>query len=260
MSIRAISPAVDRIDRLSADERWLADAREVADRPGGIVQRTVDMSAALACLDALTRAGARATISHLVLRAAALALARNQNLHRSVSGYLSSMPATVDIGLSAPDLGTAHPVLLRNVDDQPLPALVAATNGAACDARGVEARGATALQRYPWRAPFGPVRRLILRWLERRPWFRRRLAGTFQVVCAPNADVVVPLRFLTGSALGVGRVREEVVVVDGQFEVRSVMSLSLVVDHVAMDGVRAAALLNEITGILEGDELAGEIP
>jgi hypothetical protein len=248
----------DRIDRLSVDERWIADAREVAGHPGGLIQRTVDMTAASAWLDALARGGVRGTVAHLVVRAAALALARNPELQATVCGYWTSIPGTVDIGLSTPDQGTERPVVITAADDKPLPALVAAMDGAIATARDDEKRAIASSRRFRWLAPFGFLRRLLLRWLQERFWFRRRHAGTFQVMCAPTADVVVPLRFYTGSVLGAGRVRDVVVAVDGELEVRRVMSLSLVVDHVAMDGVRASMLLNEITAILEGEELGRE--
>ena len=107
--------------------------------------------------------------------------------------------------------------------------------------------------------PFAFLRRLLLRWLLGTFSFRRRREGTFHVTCASGVDVMAPLRFLGGSALGSGRVREAFVPVEGRIEKRRVATLTLVVDHVAMDGVRAAALLNEIAEVLEGDVLACEM-
>ncbi|MGH7437440.1 MAG: 2-oxo acid dehydrogenase subunit E2, partial [Polyangiaceae bacterium] len=52
--------------------------------------------------------------------------------------------------------------------------------------------------------------------------------------------------------------RDAVVAVDGKPEVRQVVTLTLVVDHVSMDGLRAARLLNAIVEILEDGELALE--
>jgi pyruvate/2-oxoglutarate dehydrogenase complex dihydrolipoamide acyltransferase (E2) component len=237
------------------DERWLADARDVAGHPGGLVQRTVDMTAAGAWLDA---PGIRGNASPLLVRAAALALARNPTLHETVCGYTTFAPGTVDIGLSTPNEGAQLPVVIRGADDKPLPALLAAMDEALAAARDEQRRADARFRRLAWLAPFAFMRRFLLRRLHDRFSFRRRHAGTFQITFSPNADVVVPMRFYTGSVLGAGRVREAVVAGDGGLEVRRVMSLSLVVDHVAMDGVRAATLLNGITSILESGELGRE--
>jgi hypothetical protein len=94
--------------------------------------------------------------------------------------------------------------------------------------------------------------------MQKRFWFRRRAAGTFQVTFAPTADVVVPMRFYPGSTLGAGRVRDVVVAVGARVEVRRMMTLTLVADHVAMDGLRASTLLNEIAAVLEGGDLGAE--
>ncbi|MGH7272522.1 MAG: 2-oxo acid dehydrogenase subunit E2 [Polyangiaceae bacterium] len=246
--------AADRFTALSADERWLVDAGKVANAPGGVVLRTVDMTAAIACLDRLTRSGLPATPAHLVVRAAALVLTRNPELHATVCGYRTSTPGAVDVGLTADDLPGWRPVVLRGADQHPLPALVRALNDA-ITAAPREERAAGHLMRL---VPFGLLRRFVLRWLQRRFWFVRRLDGTFHVTYVPGADVFVPLRFYTGSALGVGRVHEIATARRGRIEVRRVVSLALVVDHVALDGMRAATLLKEIADILEGGELGRE--
>jgi hypothetical protein len=74
----------------------------------------------------------------------------------------------------------------------------------------------------------------------------------------PTVDSSVPLQFYSGSILTFGRPRDTVVVVDGRPAIRPMLTLSLCVDHVAMDGVRAATLLNAITAVIESDELPHE--
>jgi len=51
--------------------------------------------------------------------------------------------------------------------------------------------------------------------------------------------------------LGVGRITEELALVRGQVEVRSVMMLSLTIDHRVVDGAPAAAFLDTVRGYLE---------
>jgi 2-oxoacid dehydrogenase/acyltransferase catalytic subunit len=248
----------DRIESLSLDERWFADARTVAEAPGGFLERMVDMTAATSWLATLHEAGLPATVTHLIVRAAALALARNPDLHQTVCGYRKLIPGSVDIGLTTPGPTTYAPVVLAAVDEQPLEVLIPAMDAALASARERERRTLGSLRWLRWLAPFGFLRRFLLRLAQKTFWFRRRMAGTFQVSFAPTADVVVPLRFYTGSALGAGRVRDLVVAVGGQLEVRRMMTLTLIADHVAMDGVRVGTLLNAIAAILEGEELGRE--
>ena len=88
--------------------------------------------------------------------------------------------------------------------------------------------------------------------------YRRKIVGTFQVTGVPTVDAAVPLQFYSGSILAFGRPRDAVVAVDGKPEVRQVVTLTLCVDHVSMDGLRAATLLNAIVDVLESGELALE--
>jgi pyruvate/2-oxoglutarate dehydrogenase complex dihydrolipoamide acyltransferase (E2) component len=244
----------DRYDALSAPERWMSDARHMVSVPGGLVQSKVDMTQATASLQALRAAGIAATFAHLVVRAVALALARNPGLYQTVCGYRRLTTARVDIGLTMSGLDTTVPVVLADADQKPLPALVAAVEEAVGAARAKEER----LRRLVLWVPFGFLRR----WLLRR-WYaafssRRRLAGTLEVSCDTNADIVVPLRFYTDAVLSAGRVRDVVVVVDGEPAIRPLAWLTLCVDHVAMDGMRGAALMRSVKEILESDELITE--
>jgi hypothetical protein len=250
----------DRIESLSNVERWFADARTVIDQPGGYLERLVDVTWATSWFVAQRAAGLPVTIAHLLVRAAAIALARKPELHQTIGGYRILTPGTVDIGLSVVESASYLPVVIEAVDEKPLPVLVPAIDGAVAAAREAETRTLARLRWLSWLAPFGFLRRLLLRWAQKTFRFRRKVAGTFQVSFTPLADLVVPLRFYSGSALAAGRVRDLVVAVDGRLEIRQVVTLVLVVDHVAMDGVRCATLLNEIAAILEGEDLAREVP
>lgn len=249
-----MNPASDQIDDLSAGERWVFDAQRVLASPGGFMQGVVDMTHANAALQALRERNVAATFTHLVVRAAALALSRDPKLYQMVCGYRRLTARSVDIGLSMEGLAANIPVVLEAVDRKPLAELVTALEDAVAAARAKERR----LDGMGWLKPFG----LLRRWLLRR-WYghfssRRRLAGTFEVSCDPNADVVVPLRFYTDAILSAGRVRDVVVEVDGQPAIRPMACLTLCVDHVALDGVRGAAIVNAVKDVLEGDELLGE--
>ena len=62
----------------------------------------------------------------------------------------------------------------------------------------------------------------------------------------------------SGAAIGVGRVAERVLAVDGQPQVRTSVWLTLALDHLCMDGRVAGELLAAVVAIIESDELVQE--
>jgi pyruvate dehydrogenase E2 component (dihydrolipoamide acetyltransferase) len=251
--------ARDRVESLPLGERWFPDAFRVVQAPGGFALRLVDMTQTVEALRVLRSANLRATVTHVVVRAAALALARNPDLHQIVCNYRRLTPGAVDIGLSMAGQTTYAPVVvLPGVEKQRLAELVATINAAVATAREREMHDLEDLRKRGWWLPFGFLRRLVLRLLQKTFWFRRRLAGTFQVSCLPNVDVITSFLFYTGSILGAGQVCDRVLAQDGQPVVRPTIWLTVCVDHASMDGRRAGDLLNAIKRILEGPELLAE--
>ncbi|HEX3772404.1 MAG TPA: 2-oxo acid dehydrogenase subunit E2, partial [Polyangiaceae bacterium] len=249
----------DVIDTIPMGERWLADGFRVIPAAGGFAQIQVDMTRATTALNALNDAGVRGTFTHILVRAAALALARNPRLHQSIIGYRKLTPGTVDIGLSMAGQTTYAPVVvLPAVDRTSLRDLVGVVEAAIHAAREKEAVDLANLRKVGWMTPFGFFRRFVIRWLQASFWFRRRIVGTFQVSSVPTVDSAVPLQFYSGSILSFGRVRNTVVAIDGRVETRPMLALTICVEHVALDSMRAGALLNAIAGVLEGDELLAE--
>jgi pyruvate/2-oxoglutarate dehydrogenase complex dihydrolipoamide acyltransferase (E2) component len=249
----------DSLEDLSLGERWIPDAFRVIPGPGGFALRQVDMTQATAALKILRSAGLRATFTHLIVRAAAIALSRNSSLHQLVCGYRRLTPGTVDIGLSMAGETTYAPVVVLPATDRtPLGTLVPSLNETVRAAQEKEKRDLKNIKRIGWIIPFGVLRRLVLRFLQNTFWFRRRLAGTFQVSCLSSVDVAAPFLFYTGSLLSAGRVCDRVVVANGQPAVRPTVWLTICVDHVAMDGRRAGQLLKAVKAVLEGQELVRE--
>jgi pyruvate/2-oxoglutarate dehydrogenase complex dihydrolipoamide acyltransferase (E2) component len=265
-SISAVSTAPlvtraagDRVEALPLGERWFPDAFHSIPGPGGFALRLVDMTNAMEALKLLREANLRATVTHLVVRAAALALARNPELHQVVCNYRRLTPGTVDIGLSMAGQTTYAPVVvLPEVEKQRLAELVPRSNAAVAAAREKEIRDLEDVRRKGWWVPFGFLRRFILRRLQKTFWFRRKLAGTFQVSCLPNVDVITSFLFYTGSILGAGQVCDRVLARDGQPVVVPTIWLTICVDHASMDGRRAGDLMTALQRILEGTELVAE--
>ncbi len=255
----AKSSSTGSIEALSPSERWFVDGFAAVPQAGGVVARLCDMSKAQVALHLLRARGLPATWTHLIVRAVALGLKRSPESHQVVAGYRRLRPAHADIGLSVAGRTNYAPVLIiPQAETRLLPDLVAFLNDAVPAARQKEERDLAGLNRYGWIIPFGPLRRWIMRLLGHSLWFRRRLVGTFQITCVSNADFALPLAFYSGAALGVGRVAERVLAVGGQAVVRPSVWLMMAIDHKTMDGRVAAALLDALIQVLEGEELIHE--
>src|SRR5262249_18273281 len=162
-----------------------------------------------------------------------------------------ALPERIDIGLSVAGSTQYAPIMiLEDAGRKPLAALAAEIRARLPEVRAKEARDLASMRRIGWVIPFGWLRRALLPALFGQSWFRRKLAGTFQVSCLDRVDLCVPFLFNTAACLGVGRVRDAVVAVDGRPEVRPVVTLAVAIDHKAWDGVRAAAFLEEVRRVL----------
>ncbi len=249
----------DRIETLPLGLRWIDDAFFVAPRAGAFLTCLADMTNAKAAVRLMREARIPVTIGHVVVRAAALALARHPELHRMACNYRHLAPASVDVGLSmAGQTAYAPVVVLPSADAKPLMELVPFIIEAVEAAVEKEAMDLRNMRRQLWLIPFGFLRRFFLRLMNASLWFRRRLAGTFQVSILPYGDSVVPLLFYTGAMLAAGAMRDRVVAVDGLPAVRPTMWLTVSIDHSALDGVRAGQLIEAIKAMLEGNELLRE--
>lgn len=249
----------DQYISLPHGERWFLDGFQVVPTPGGLLWQLCDMTQAQAALQTLREKGVQATYSHLIVRAAALALRRYPEAHQVVCGYTRVLPARVDIGLSVAGQTSYAPVLvIEGADARPLGELVAHLQTAVPATREKEQHDLAGMRRTGWIIPWGALRRWILRWLGRTFWFRRRLIGTFQVTCVPGCDILGPMVLYSGSILGVGRIGERVLAVGGRPEVRLSAWLCVAFDHRTMDGRIASTLLQTIRQVLEGPELLAE--
>lgn len=249
----------DEVAAIPLGHRWIVDGFSVIPCPQGLITLLCDMTQALRAMTALRARGLHATPTHLLVRAAALALQRHPDTHRLVCGYHAIRPARVDIGLSVAGQTSYAPVLvIQDVGRKRLSDLVPEMVQGVAEARRKEGEDLRGMRRTGWVVPWGALRRLILRWLYRSFWFRRRLAGTFQVTCLNDVDQAFPLAFYTGSALAMGRVADRVVAVGGAPVVRPMAWLTLALDHKALDGRTASRLLNAVREILEGEELVQE--
>ena len=102
----------DRYDRIDTADRWLRAALEIVSPPGFLQSVDVDMSACRDVIEAARESGVRATYTHAFVRAAALALAGDKELHQLVVGNRRCVPGRVAIGLSVDHDSFVAPVLV----------------------------------------------------------------------------------------------------------------------------------------------------
>jgi hypothetical protein len=109
-------------ERLDFADRWLRDGLHVLRPALTVHQISIDMTHALARLDALRRDNVLATTTHLLVSAAARSLAANPALHQVVAGRVRHRPGRVDIGLSVSGETFVAPVLvIEGADTKTIP-------------------------------------------------------------------------------------------------------------------------------------------
>lgn len=248
-----MATAVNRDESLDYAERWLRDGLAVLRPALSVQQVAVDMTQANAALELLRTQGVAATSTHLLVYAAARALARNPQLHQVVAGTRRHRPNHVDIGLSVAGETFVSPVLvIENAAEKSVAEIARETARRAPEVRQFDRDMIKALRRWGRLAPFGFLRRAILRGLFTSATFRRKGAGTFQVTTVP-VDWALTSSFSTAGVLVGSQARLRVVVVDGQPAVRSMMNLTLSGDHGIWDGRAAARFLAAVKTLLESD-------
>ena len=240
-------------DALDYAERWLRDGLSVVRPSFSVMQTTVDMTQATRQLEELRREGVQATSTHLLVHAAARALASNPKWHQVVGGNRRSHPAHVDIGLSITGESFVAPVLvIERADEKSIADIAHEVSSRAPEVRQADQQMLSALRRWGRLVPFGFMRRALLRALFTSPAFRRKGVGTFQVSTVP-ADWGLASSFTTVGILVGGLTRERVIAVDGHPQVRPTMNLTLCSDHGVWDGRAAVRILAAVKSELEGD-------
>ena len=243
------------VESIDFAERWLRDGLAVLRPALSVYQISVDMTNALQGLEALRRQGVMATSTHLLISAAARALAGNPDLHQLVAGRKRARPARVDIGLSVTGESFVAPVLvIEGADQKTVAELAAETAARTPEVRASDKALLHALRRWGWILPFGFLRRAALRTAFSSPEFRRRGAGTFQISTVP-VDWAFASTFSTAGVLIAGQVASQVVARDGQAAVAPVMRLTLSSDHGVWDGRAAARFLAAVRANLETADL-----
>lgn len=248
------------IQQLDYAERWLRDGLQESGHAGAFEAIEVDVSEASRALAELKGRFRSVTWLHVFVWAVARTLAQNPELHRLVAGTKQIYPESVDICVSVAGDASVTPVLIiENAATKDVLAVAAEVKARSPEAVRDSERMIVTLRRWGWIMPFSIIRRALMRFLLRRIWYRRKVSGTFQVSCLPQVDVFAPLLFNTAAALGIGRVRDKVTVVNGVAVVRPMVTLTCCLDHSVWNGMAAAHFLADLREILESAEFIPEL-
>ena len=247
----------NKVTTLDYAQRWLRDGAEECGHAGGFAAIEADASVASALLRRFRAEGTPITWTHIFVRAAAMALARHPELHHLVAGNSRLDPSTVDICLSIAGDSSITPVLIvEDAAGKDLKSIAAEVVRRTPVAAEQTRKMLDSLRRFGWLVPLSGWRRALVGFMLRRSWYRRKASGTFQVTCLPQVDLCAPLLFNTAAALGIGRVRDRVVAVNGQAVVRPTVTVCCCVDHSVWNGMAAATFLTAVQAIVESGEFA----
>lgn len=254
-----------KVTSLSFADRWLRDGLQECGHAGCFEAVEVDARQGAAILQQLRADGCHVTWTHIFVRSVALVLAKHPELHQLVAGNSRLRPATVDICLSVNGESSVTPVLVvEDAANKDLRATAAEIIRRTPDAVQEADKMLALLRRFGWLVPFAGWRRALIGMLLHRIWYRRKASGTFQISCLPHVDWFAPLLFNTAGALGVGRVRDKVVAVNGQPAVHPMVTLFCSADHSVWNGMAAAKFLTALREIVESgaflDSEASEVP
>jgi pyruvate dehydrogenase E2 component (dihydrolipoamide acetyltransferase) len=246
----------DELTPLDAAEKWLRDGVRAVPPAGFFQTIEVDMSAARRLMEQARAAGHRITYTHILVKATAVALQRQRQLHQMVNGSSRLRPAHIDIGVAVAGPSFVAPnVVVRRAEMKSIEVIAKDIEAEAPKAVAEMRSLIDALNRWGWLVPFSWLRLAVLRSIIRGLAGRRKNIGTFQVSCVRGVDQFVPLLFSNSGILGMGEVRDRVTVVNGQAVVRPTAFITCAADHKVWNGVDGARFLAAVKNTLSEDNL-----
>jgi pyruvate dehydrogenase E2 component (dihydrolipoamide acetyltransferase) len=241
-------------------EQWFRDAIEITRPPAFFLSIDADVSQAKKLIQRAAEQGLPLTYAPILIRAAALSLARNPDLNVLFAGRKKYTPSHIDIGVSVAGETFLAPVLLvEDADKKKLPELAREIRARVPEVRSADQTLIATLRRWGWLIPFSLGRKTALRVAARFSGLQRKGSGTFQVSVLSMVDQFMTPVFGTAGVLCAGRVRDAVVVVDAQPAVRPTITLTFCVDHRLFDGRAGERFLCGVRDVLEGNCLAPEL-
>lgn len=245
--------------KLDWAEKWVRDGLELSTPPAFFESLQVDMTESRGLIERAHADGVRLTYAAILIRAAALALEANPDLHVILCGGRRYSPGRVDIAVSVASEGPLSPVVVvQSASTKTLPDIVAELAQRVEEARSTDARLMEQLRRWGWLLPAAVLRKTLLRSLYRSFAFRRKGSGTFQVSIVPNVDHFFTPVFGGSAVLTAGRVADRVLAVNRAAVVRPTVYIACCADHRAWNGSAAERFLRAVKDLLENPDLTNE--
>ena len=233
-------------------DRWLADGLEVCETPGGAGFKRIDVSGLQVWMELQRQQGSPVSFIGVLTRAAGLAIRRHPHLHKiAVGRNRRHYPPHVDVGVSqAGETFVSSVILIENAEGKSAAEISKEITARQPEIARQEQKLLSLFRTWGWLVPLPVLRRMILRWLLGRVWFRKG-AGVMQLSYIPYLPMFVANRFSATAILGIGGIHPEVIAVDGQAVVRPIIWASCAMNHRVWDGLSGARFFNEFTKILE---------
>ncbi len=250
----------ERIERLGPGRRLINDSFMCATSTFASGVFWIDMEEASALIRSIRESqGLRLNYLHLLIRASGLALRKYPQVNALIDGARRIVhPATIDIGISV--LGStnlAPVVVLADVDNKDLPTIARELKEGAAKAQAEEA---ALLRKMNWLGrflPFGWLRRMAVRMVNRYARVRRGVVGNLQITSL-NEEMILYNRLNTSTMMSMGQVRERPAVIDGKVVPRKSAYMCLAVDHRVLDGATPMNFAHEVIRLLENPHLLAE--
>ena len=250
----------ERIERLDPGRRLINDSFMCATPAFATGVFWVDMEEASSFIQHIRESqGFHLNYLHLLIRACGLALRRHPQVNAMIDGDRRIVhPSSVDIGVSVQGRTNLAPVVvLTEVNKKGLPAIARELVEGAEKARIEEA---ALLRKIDWVGrflPFGWLRRMLIRLVNRHASVRRRVVGNLQIT-SMNEEMILYNRLNTSTMMSLGQVRERPAVIEGKVVPRKSAYICLAVDHRVLDGVTPMKFAHEVIRLMENPHLLAE--
>jgi pyruvate/2-oxoglutarate dehydrogenase complex dihydrolipoamide acyltransferase (E2) component len=255
-----MGPSKAQTRKLSQAERWLNDCLLVSHQPAFHQSIEVDVSSVEALIKEVRDRDIRLTYTDVLVRTAALALARNPDLHRILAGNRVQNLAHVDIAVSVSEECNVVPtMIIESVDEKSLVDIASEVARRLPEVREQYRKLLALANAWGWLAPFGFIRRATLRLLFRSFSYRRRGLGTFQVSVVRGVDAFATPIFNTAAILTAGQVKHRPIALDGVPTVRATIVLTCSADHRLWNGQDCQRFLNTVRDVIMSGQLAKEV-
>jgi pyruvate/2-oxoglutarate dehydrogenase complex dihydrolipoamide acyltransferase (E2) component len=213
-----------------------------------------------ALIQTFRQRGVRITYTHIFVRAAALALAANPDLHTMICGPRVHRLTRVDIALSIDAESALAPVLvIEGAESKSLCAISAEIAKRVPQVPEEHRKMISLLKRWGWLVPLSFLRQSLLRLLYRSVRFRRKGSGTFQVSIVFGVDSFSTPLFNASGILTAGRVRERVIPVEGSAVISPTVILTCSADHRLWSGKDGQRFLLSVQNFLESEQRETEL-